>query len=895
MVSLRFFLSLGLLSVIVQGVTLPIFPTVAPVEFQHNATLHRRNNINKYGGCGKMYGTSSGKDLVNRAYKDMLKIAQVVNPFLRQTPPCASCAPPEVAPGVLEDRFFADLKGKDARQKLIRETFANSANWYPWFFFDWIKGGRIEVYCEVEQRTLKNYRCDKVIDGKKLTAYVSNLEGKSKIVFCPPFFTMASLDQVKRDLTQFPLTQKVLPWAKNSGQAFFHEMTHLSIIEGLKKTDDNFITDNPTNPEAEKPDQGPLVYGAKATEILARDWPAYAYKNADNYACIASTSTAPADDFSDLFEDDRSDPEPVDYESIDYDEISSDEQIAFDAGDYTPNGWLQNKKLRILPLGDSITNGFQSSDGNGYRGELVNILTGAGNTVDMVGSLRAGVMADSDNEGHNGATIAQISTFTAAYGQRPNIILLHAGTNDLNIPSQPAGAPGRLDALVGQLLAACPDATIIVARVVPSTNGGTSTLIPQFNNAITDLMSARAQNGQHVMIVDMPSAVSTGNLADGLHPNNEGYKRMALKWAIAITAIDSLGWVRDPVKGSGSGTSIACAHDPVWIAQGQIANGAGLGANLWLTANCTLNAASRLCDCDPTSALPLTQALLDSTKQCDLSELVFPFATAVHFADLNGDGRAEYLHVNGVGAVTAFLNLGGPDQGPNAAKISWLPQGVIATGVGANRGNVQFADINGDGRAEYLWVHDDGSVDCWLNGGGPDNGPNAGKVTWFPQGRIAPSIGKDGRGVRFADLNGDGRAEYLYVNTDGSVEAYLNLGSDSGANPGQVSWLSQGKIATGVGQGRDNVVFADINGDGRADYLAVSRTDGSTVAYINGGGPDDKFNAAKVVWYPHGTIGTGVGSNGKGVQFADLNGDGRAEFIDVDFATSAANAWLNGC
>lgn len=69
---------------------------------------------------------------------------------------------------------------------------------------------------------------------------------------------------------------------------------------------------------------------------------------------IASTSTAPADDFSDLFEDDRSDPEPVDYESIDYDEISSDEQIAFDAGDYTPNGWLQNKKLRILPLGGNL-------------------------------------------------------------------------------------------------------------------------------------------------------------------------------------------------------------------------------------------------------------------------------------------------------------------------------------------------------------------------------------------------------------------------------------------------------------------------------------------------------------------------------------------------------------
>jgi hypothetical protein len=48
--------------------------------------------------------------------------------------------------------------------------------------------------------------------------------------------------------------------------------------------------------------------------------------------------------------------------------------------------------------------------------------------------------------------------------------------------------------------------------------------------------------------------------------------------------------------------------------------------------------------------------------------------------------------------------------------VGWLPQGVIASGVGANRSSVHFADINGDGRAEYLWVHDDGSVDLAQRG-----------------------------------------------------------------------------------------------------------------------------------------------------------------------------------
>jgi hypothetical protein len=87
------------------------------------------------------------------------------------------------------------------------------------------------------------------------------------------------------------------------------------------------------------------------------------------------------------------------------------------------------------------------------------------------------------------------------------------------------------------------------------------------------------------MIVNMPSGVSTSNLVGGLHLNNKGYKRMALKWAIAITAVNSLGWIKDPVGGSGS-SNVACAHNLVWISQGQIANGGGLGANLWLTAWC---------------------------------------------------------------------------------------------------------------------------------------------------------------------------------------------------------------------------------------------------------------------------------------------------------------------
>ncbi len=164
-------------------------------------------------------------------------------------------------------------------------------------------------------------------------------------------------------------------------------------------------------------------------------------------------------------------------------------------------------------------------------------------------------------------------------------MLLHAGTNDLNLPSDPDTAPQRLDSLVGQLFAACPDATIIVARIIPSTNASTATLIPTFNNAITDLMASRVQQGQHVIMVDMPSAVTNADFFNGQHPNDEGYNKMGIKWAIALTAANDMGWISGPVPGVGSGL-IACTHDPTWIPQGEIANGAGLGTDLWLMASC---------------------------------------------------------------------------------------------------------------------------------------------------------------------------------------------------------------------------------------------------------------------------------------------------------------------
>jgi hypothetical protein len=100
----------------------------------------------------------------------------------------------------------------------------------------------------------------------------------------------------------------------------------------------------------------------------------------------------------------------------------------------------------------------------------------------------------------------------------------------------------------------------------------------------------------------------------------------------------------------------------------------------------------------------------------------------------------------------------------------WLPQGTIATGVGDPGSHIRLADINGDGRADYIDVADNSSVKLWINGGS-----GCGGWCWYPQGQIASGVGDPGSWVQFADINGDHRADYLSVNpVTGATRTWLN-------------------------------------------------------------------------------------------------------------------------
>lgn len=113
---------------------------------------------------------------------------------------------------------------------------------------------------------------------------------------------------------------------------------------------------------------------------------------------------------------------------------------------------MRNDTLRILPLGDSITNGYASSDGNGYRKIFYDWASEGGKVV-MIGSHQGqGQMNQNNEEGWDTFNIDQISyKATNALAARPNVVLLMAGTNDMFTDAQAAKAPQRLESLVDKV------------------------------------------------------------------------------------------------------------------------------------------------------------------------------------------------------------------------------------------------------------------------------------------------------------------------------------------------------------------------------------------------------------------------------------------------------------
>jgi lysophospholipase L1-like esterase len=198
-----------------------------------------------------------------------------------------------------------------------------------------------------------------------------------------------------------------------------------------------------------------------------------------------------------------------------------------------------NGGVRVMPLGDSITEGTQVP--GGYRIGLWQRLAAARYSVDLVGSLSNGPasLGDHDHEGHPGWRIDQIDGSITGWLRTttPRTVLLHIGTNDILQNYNVGGAPQRLSTLLDHITAAAPSADVFVATIIPLANSGQESAGRTFNAALPGIVQSKVSAGKHVHLVDMHSALTTADLIDGIHPTANGYDKMAARWYSALQAV----------------------------------------------------------------------------------------------------------------------------------------------------------------------------------------------------------------------------------------------------------------------------------------------------------------------------------------------------------------------
>jgi lysophospholipase L1-like esterase len=198
-----------------------------------------------------------------------------------------------------------------------------------------------------------------------------------------------------------------------------------------------------------------------------------------------------------------------------------------------------NGGVRVMPLGDSITEGTQVP--GGYRIGLWQRLTAAGYRVDFVGSQANGPasLGDHDHEGHPGWRIDQIDANINGWlgATSPRTVLLHIGTNDILQNYNVSGAPARLSTLIDHITAAAPAADVFVATIIPLSSASQEAAARTFNAAIPGIVQSKASAGKKVHLVDMHSALTTSDLTDGIHPTAAGYDKMAATWYAALQSV----------------------------------------------------------------------------------------------------------------------------------------------------------------------------------------------------------------------------------------------------------------------------------------------------------------------------------------------------------------------
>jgi gliding motility-associated-like protein len=246
----------------------------------------------------------------------------------------------------------------------------------------------------------------------------------------------------------------------------------------------------------------------------------------------------------------------------------------------------------------------------------------------------------------------------------------------------------------------------------------------------------------------------------------------------------------------------------------------------------------------------------------------------VTLQDIDGDGKLDLALVNSSN-VSIFRNTSTPGS-ITASSFA----GRVDFPAGSSM-SVDFSDIDGDGKPDMVFQNGIiGTFSVCRNISTPGSIVEGSFET-----KVDFATGNNPQDVGIADIDGDGKPDIVTVNnTSNTVSVFRNTSISGSINSGSFA----AKVDFTTGSGPRNVIFGDIDDDGKPDMVVVNN-DGQSVSVFRNTSTSGSINSGSFAEKVDFTTGTSP----NGISIGDVNGDGRPDLIITNYGSNTVSVLKN--